>query len=147
MSAVHQRDGRKARWIVVSDELLWVFELDRAGSWGRWGLMVGCAVRARSSDHPLPVNRCHVQVEYALLSEGVPDEAANSRFNDRASYFTSVFDHTHDRMGPGERRRAFVFMARDVGDVARRISTEAELHLAVSEGYFAKGYVAKHLRQ
>lgn len=68
-----------------------------------------------------------VQVDYALVPPRVPAEAVGSRFDDHRSYFTMVFDHTHDLVADEARDNAFAYMAQDMSDLATRFSTVAAL--------------------
>lgn len=103
MNAAGFERGRGARWVVASDDLFWIFELDRGASWSSWGLVVGVAVRAWRSHDGLPrASEGAVMTDYALLGAGVPPDTSESRFDDHRSYFTMVFDHRHaPRAGGG----------------------------------------------
>ncbi|MDR2986906.1 MAG: hypothetical protein LBV34_18920 [Nocardiopsaceae bacterium] len=143
---VAERRGR-SRWFMSSGELTWVFELDRGAAWSRWTPMLGCDVRAWRDDEGVRrVSECATQVEYAQLPLGVPDEALGSRFDDHRSYFTMVFDHTHDLVDDDVRIRAFEYCAEDMRDLATRLSTLAALREAVQEGTFSSGFVDRRLK-
>lgn len=147
MDAVGMDRARAARWFAVSDELIWIFEMDRGASWSRWAMTVAAAVRAWLADEAgSRANNGHVIVDYALLRSGVPPEAAGTRFDDHRSYFTMMFDHTHELVTVDERSRAFDYMARDLGRLSHKYSTLDALRLAISEGTFASGFVDRRLR-
>lgn len=145
MGKAAKPQGRASRWLIASDELVWVFELNRGAAWARWSPIVGCAVRAWRESDPTRVADCDVQVDYALLPLGVPAEAVGSRFDDHRSYFTMVFDHTHDLVADDVRANAFAYMAQDMHDLATRLSTVASLRQAVRQGLFDSGFVDRRL--
>lgn len=136
-----------SRWSRTSDELFWVFEADRGASWARSGLMVGVAVRTwLDGGRPPRANDCHVYIEYVHLGDAVPVEASAGRFNDHRSYFTMVFDHTHDLISDAERTRAFQFMAADLLGWARRVREVSDLREAVESGVLDSAFVDPRLR-
>ncbi|GAA4716206.1 hypothetical protein [Nocardioides conyzicola] len=143
---VAERQGRASRWSIATDELLWVFELDRGASWSRWAPLVGCAVRAWHQTDPRRVADCDVVIDYTLMPLGVPPAAVGTRFNDHRSYFTMVFDHTHDLLGPEARLDAFAFMAQEMRNLGAQLSTAEALRCAVGEGMFRSGFVRPRLR-
>jgi len=140
------RQGRRARWCAESDELVWVFELDRGRAWSPWTMMVGGAVRERLEVEGIPtVADCHAQIEYALMPSGIPDAAIGTRFNDHRSFFTMVFDHKHDLVPDDVRREAFAYMAADLQELPVRLATLHALREAVTGGTFSSGFVDRRL--
>lgn len=96
--------ARGARWFVMSDEITWIFEMDRGASWSRWAMTVAAAVRAWLADETgSRAHNGHVIVDYSLLGSGVPPEVTGTRFDDHRSYFTMMFDHTHELVTVDER--------------------------------------------
>jgi hypothetical protein len=58
-----------------------------------------------------------------VADSGVPDAAAQARFDDHRSYFTMVMDHRHALVPNLERSQAVDFMARDLATLFRRLAT------------------------
>ena len=111
--------ARGAQWFVMSDEITWIFEMDRGASWSRWAMTVAAAVRAWLADETgSRAHNGHVIVDYSLLGSGVPPEVTGTRFDDHRSYFTMMFDHTHELVTVDERSRAFDYMAKDLKRLA-----------------------------
>jgi hypothetical protein len=142
-----------ARWYRPTSELIWVFELDRGRSWASWALMIGIIVRA---PHRAGENAGNGQphytdgdliIGYELLGQGVPPAASASRFNDHKSYFTMIFDHTHDLADEQERRQAFGFMARDLARWSNRLATVESLKAAIDVGDLHGALVTRGLRE
>jgi hypothetical protein len=147
MDAAGMSRARGARWFVTSDELTWVFELDRGAAWSRRAMTVGAAVRAWTGDEAIRrANNGHVVVDYALFGSAVPDEAVGTRFDDHRSYFTMMFDHMHDLVTVDERLRSFEWMAKDLGHLTHEHTTVDALRQAVSVGSFESGFVDRRLR-
>lgn len=136
--------------MVISDDLTWIFEMERGAAWSRWAMTVAAAVRAWMANEPdeagSRANNGHVIVDYALLGSGVPPEAKGTRFDDHRSYFTMMFDHTHDLVTANERSRAFGYMAKDLGRLAHEYATLGALRQAISEVVFHSGFVDRRLR-
>jgi hypothetical protein len=142
-----------ARWYRPTSELIWVFELDRGRSWASWALMIGIVVRPphRAGEHAgngqPHYNDGDLIIGYELLGQGVPSAASASRFNDHKSYFTMIFDHTHDLADEEERRQAFGFMPRDLARWSNRLTTAEGLKAAIGVGDFHGALVTRRLRE
>jgi hypothetical protein len=142
-----------ARWYRPTSELIWVFELDRGRSWASWALMIGIVVRpphraGEHADNGQPhYNDGDLIIGYELLGQGVPPAATASRFNDHRSYFTMIFDHTHDLADEEERRQAFGFMAHDLARWSNRLTTVEGLKAAIDVGDFHSALVTRRLRE
>jgi hypothetical protein len=76
-----------------------------------------------------------------------PPAASASRFNDHKSYFTMIFDHTHDLADEEERLQAFGFMARDVARWSNRLATAEGLKAAIDVGDIHGALVTRRLRE
>ncbi len=87
----------------------------------------------------------HFVQDYASYDSGVPDAAAQSRFDDHHSYFTMIMDHRHALVPDLERSQAVEFMAPDLATLFRRIATLDALASAVRSGELG-GFVDPGLR-
>ncbi|MCW2936779.1 MAG: hypothetical protein JWM19_7741 [Actinomycetia bacterium] len=110
--------------------------------------MVGIVVREWHAGLAVPRHSDgDVMVEYSALGDAVPPAAARSRFDDHRSYFTMVFDHSHDLAGEDERRAAFAFMAGNLARLVQELPTVADLRAAVAAGLFNGGFVRRGFRE
>lgn len=108
---------------------------------------MGATVRFWVGDEAIPrANNSHVVVDHALLGSAVLHDAASTRFDDHRSYFTMLFDHTHDVVTVDERRRSFAWMAKDLDRLTQEHATVDALRQAISIRRFDSGSVDRRLR-
>ena len=141
------RVGR-SRWTSTSDELLWLAQLDRGASSSRWSLVLAALVHGLDRERPgsQHYRDADYRQEYALHPSGVPESAAQYRWDDHASYFTACFDHSHDLVDEEERARAFAYMAQDVAALFASVRTVQALGDALRDGRLSEGVLLPGLR-
>lgn len=144
LSAVGLERRGRSRWRNQSDELIWTVRLDRGRSWSPWTAQLAAVVREWSSGDGN--DDVHLQQDYCLHGNAVPDSAESYRWNDHRSYFTAAFDHHHDLMPADERPRAFEFMAADVAALFASVRDLAALVAEIRENRLG-GFVHHRLRE